>query len=48
MALLAEVPNRARFAISWPGVLDLPVSLRDAMLEQIEEWRLQEDSPAKK
>lgn len=49
MGLLADVPNRARFAIgSYRDVLDLPVSLRDKMAEQILNWRTQEDSAADK
>ena len=47
MALLADVPGRARFNLTYRDVLDLPLSLRDAMVRQIEEWRAREDSALK-
>lgn len=41
--LLARYPNRCGFNLGgYRDVLSLPVSLRDKMLEQIDEWRAQE------
>lgn len=48
MALLADVPGRARFALTYADVLKLPWGLRDAMLEQLAMWRSQEKSQEKK
>lgn len=45
MNLLARYPNRTGFRLGgYQDVLSLPVKLRDKMLEQLEEWRSQEDS----
>ena len=46
--MLAVVPERAHFNLTYQEVLELPVSLRDKMLEQLVEWRAQEDSKAKR
>lgn len=44
LSILADVPGRARFAIgSHEAYLDLPIRVRDAMLEQIQTWRAQEE-----
>lgn len=48
MSLLADVPDRARFALTLNEVLDLPVWLRTLMVDQINEWRSQEDAEAAK
>jgi len=42
--LLARYPNRAGFNLTYQDVRNLPLSLRDRMLEQINEWRSQEKS----
>lgn len=42
MALLSVNPGRSRFNLTYSDVLELPVSLRDAMLEQIADWRVEE------
>jgi len=47
MALLSDIPDRARFALTYEEVRSLPVRLRDKMMEQIQEWRSQEDSKRK-
>jgi len=44
MNLLARIQGRSGFNLTYTEILDLPVSLRDRMLEQIDEWRAQEDS----
>lgn len=48
MVLLADVPERSRFNLTYRDVFELPLGLRDAMLEQIEQWRAQEKSAAAK
>ncbi len=47
MALLADVHERSRFSLTYSDVLELPVSLRDRMLEEIDQWRAEEDSKAR-
>lgn len=43
MTLLEDVPGHARFNVTYSDVLELPISLRDAMLEQLTEWRAREN-----
>lgn len=47
MSLLARLPNRASFNLTYSEVLELPYSLYERMAEQIQEWRDQEDNQAK-
>jgi hypothetical protein len=43
LQILADVPGRARFAIhGWREYHDLPIRVRDAMLDQIAVWRQDE------
>jgi hypothetical protein len=45
MLLLADIPGRPRFDIGGREVyLRLPIRVRDAYLEQIENWRAKENS----
>lgn len=44
ISLMAHIQGRSGFGLSYRDVLELPLSLRDDMLEQIEEWRSQERS----
>jgi len=45
MALLSALPDRAHFRLAgYEDLLSIPVSLCDKMLEQLVEWRGQEDA----
>lgn len=47
MGLLADVPNRARFNLTYTELQELPLALVERMIEQINLWRSQEDAPRK-
>lgn len=45
IALLSVLPDRAHYQLGgYQDLLSLPVSLCDKMLEQLGEWRAQEDA----
>lgn len=49
LAILADVPGHARFDVGGiDGYMKLPISVRDLMLEQLEQWRADEGSPGAK
>lgn len=46
--MLSVIPNRAYFNVTYSEILELPVRIRDRMVEKINEWRAQEDANARK
>ena len=44
MALMANVDGRANFNLSYSEIMNLPISLRDAMIDTMQCWRSQEDA----
>ena len=48
MALLTRGGGRMSFNLTMGDVMGLDLDMRDRMLEQIQEWRSQEDSAARK
>jgi len=48
MVMMADVPERARFALTLEDYRSLPLGLRDKMLEQMSEWRAQEETARNK
>lgn len=48
MGLMSQGGDIMHFGLSYHEVLDLPLSLRDDMVEQLNEWRDKESAAASK
>jgi hypothetical protein len=48
MALMAKLPGSACFNLSYEDVMNLPLSLRDAMLDTMQKWRASEAAAAQR